>query len=99
MRGGEGERVGRGEAGGPGLTASENVIEAVAVESLVRITLTVIDFAVLIAVVAGAVLPAIRIIVVEGGVVEDFERVVGAVSVWFERFGRGDRVDMRRLVD
>lgn len=61
LRGGEGERVGWGEAGGPALTLSESVIETVAVRVLVRtIVLPVpgIAFAGFIAAVAGAVRPA-----------------------------------------
>lgn len=99
LGGGEGERVGGEEAGRPILTTSESVIEAVAIGIFVRIIVPVIDFPFLIAVVAGVVLPAIVIIGAEGDVVEDPEWVVRAVSVWSERLGRGDRVDMRRLVD
>lgn len=99
LAGDEGERVGGGEAGGPVLTASESVIETVAVGVIVKITVPVIYFAFLIAVVAGLVLPATVIVVIEREVFEDLERVVRPVSIWFERLGRGDRVDMRRLVN
>lgn len=100
MGGGEGERVGGGKAGGPVLTVGESVVGTVAVGILVRIIIPVVDFAFLIAVVADAVLlPAIVVIVVERGVVEDLERVVRAVSVCFETFARGVGVDMRWLVD
>ena len=99
LRGGEGARGGGGEAGGPIMTASESVLEAVTVGVLVRTTVPVIGFAFSIAVVAGVVLPAIVNIVVKGEVVEDCERVVGADRVWFEGFSRGERVDICRFVD
>lgn len=101
LGGGERERVGWGEAGGPSLTRSESVIETVAVRVLVRtiVPVPVIAFAVCIAAVAGAVLPGSVKVLVEGEVIEKCERVIGAGGVWFEGFGRGDGVDMRRLVD
>lgn len=101
LGGGEGERVGWGEAGGPALTPSEGVIETVAVRVLVRtvVPVPVIAVAIFIAAVAGAILPARADVLVEGEVIEDCERVIGAGGVWFEGFGRGDGVDMRRFVD
>lgn len=99
LGGGEGAPVGGGGARGPVLTASESVVEAVAVGVLVTKNVPVIELASLIDAIAGVVLPTIVIIVVEGEVVEEFERVVRGISVWFDRFGRGDRVEVRRLMD
>ena len=99
MRRGEGERAAGGKAGGPVLTASESVIEGVVVGILLRDIVPVIDFALLVAVVANVTLPFIVIMVIRSELVEDREQVVRTVSIWFEGLSRGNRADMRRLVD